>query len=99
MVKAQSSASAALSQAGRISQEGLEQLQSDFTRAREAFQDQLMSDLERSSAKTQSYIEKLSNGLASTLDVVLSKVRITTSAIESQMGNLSDVSLSPKLPI
>ena len=92
MVKIHSSASNALSQATEFSFENIKRLQSDFARAKEAFEHQLLHDLQESSAKTQSYIGKLSETLTSALGATLSKLRATASATESQMASLNDVS-------
>ena len=94
MVQVQSGASSALSRATKISSESLSQLRADFARAKKEFENQLMRDLQESSTKTQSYIEKLSETLTSVFDATLSRLRTMTSATESQVASLNDVSES-----
>ncbi|KAL9127275.1 MAG: hypothetical protein Q9217_003810 [Psora testacea] len=89
MVEMQSDANTALAQTAKMSQESLQQLQKDFVLARQAFNDQLMRDLESSSARTQSYSEKLMAKLESAFQATLSQVRSTTSAVQSEMASLS----------
>lgn len=87
-------ANAALSRATKEANDGLTQLQNNFALAKQMFQDQLMHDLEVSSTKTQSFFEKLVQGMDTAVQSTISKICLTVRAMESDAGNLSEVSPS-----
>ncbi|KAL9637662.1 MAG: hypothetical protein Q9164_002067 [Protoblastenia rupestris] len=89
MVETQSDTNTALAHLAKASLEGLQQLQQDFAVAKQAFQDQLMRDLESSTARMHSYFEKMMSGLDSAFQATLSKVKSTMTTIQSDMGSLS----------
>ena len=87
-------ANAALSRATKEAHDGLNQLQTNFVLAKQLFQDQLMHDLEASSAKTQSVFEKLVKGVDTAVQLTLTKMGLTVRAMESDAASLSEVSQS-----
>ena len=91
MVETQSDTNTALANLAKASLEGLQQLQQDFAVAKQAFQDQLMRDLESSTARMHSYFERMMSGLDSAFQATLSKVKSTMTAVQSDMGSLSKV--------
>lgn len=93
-VETNADANAALSRATKETNDGLNQLQTDFVLAKQMFQDQLVYDLEASSAKTQSFFEKLVKGVDTAVQSTLTKMGLTVRAIESDAASLSEVSQS-----
>lgn len=87
MVKTQSDVNGALSQAVKESNDGLRQLQNDFTLAKLRFQEQLMRDIEASSSKVQSFFEQLVKSLDSAIQTTVSKVTLAARSAESDVAH------------
>ena len=60
------------------------------------FQNQLAHDLDVSSTKTQSFFEKLIQGMDTAVQATIRKMGLTVRAMESDAANLSEVSQSER---
>lgn len=89
-VKTNAEANAALSRATKEANNGLVQLQSNFALAMQMFQNQLAHDLDVSSTKTQSFFEKLIQGMDTAVQATIRKMGLTVRAMESDAANLSE---------
>ena len=90
MVEINADASTALSRATKDANDGL----TDFSLAVQMFKKQLMQDLEISSSKTQSYLEKLLKGMDSAVQSTINKMSSVIRAAETDATNMSEVSPS-----
>ena len=87
MVETGAEASSALERATNEANEALKQLQSDFTVATKTFQAQLLQELDSSTERAQSLLERLINHIQRAVDPVLS----TTKEIQSETAALGKV--------
>jgi len=92
MVDTQFSANSVLSQAAKTSNDQLAQLRTDFAHARQSFKEQLLRDLEESSTKAQTWLDKVIRGMDSALQATLSKVSSAAKGAEYDVTSLGKVS-------
>lgn len=91
MVETSADASSALARATNDANAALINLQSDFALAQKKFQQQLLHDLEASTDKAQSFLERLVNSMDAALQKAIGKVVSATKDLESVTANLSKV--------
>ena len=90
LVETTADANAALAEATRQANAAVSQLQHDFSLAKQAFQKQLMQDLETSTARTQTFLERLIESMDSSVQSAISKVMSAMKDIESTTAEASD---------
>lgn len=89
MIVASSDANSALARASDQANYAVIQLQNDFALAKQGFQDQLVHDLEASTAKTQTLLERLVKSMDTAVQSAMSKMVSATKDIESGTARLS----------
>ncbi|KAL6714378.1 hypothetical protein ACLMJK_007801 [Lecanora helva] len=89
MVETNAEASSALGRATKQANSALEQLQSDFTLARNAFQTQLHQELESSSEQVASFLGRLLKSMETAIHGAMGQVLSSTKDITSETAILS----------
>lgn len=89
MVVNSADASTALAKATTDANAALAQLQFDFTLAKKTFQSQLLQDLDASTEKAQSFLDRLVKSMDAAVQTAMSKVISTTREVESETASLS----------
>jgi len=92
VVETSADASIALGRATDEANVALTQLQLDFTLAKKRFQDELMQDLDASTEKAQSFLQRLVASMDTAVQTAMSKVISATREVESETAHLSQVS-------
>jgi hypothetical protein len=92
MVETNADANSALARATNQANTALMQLQDEFTLAKQDFQSQLLQDLDISTAKAQSFLERLVKSMETALQSAMGKVTSATRDIEADTARLSQVS-------
>lgn len=93
MVETSADASTALRRATNEASAALTGLQSDFDSVRRTFQEQLIQDLDVSTERAQSLLQRLVASMDSAVQIAMSKVLSATKKVESETAHLSQVSL------
>lgn len=96
MVETSADASTALARATEEGNAALTQLQFDFALAKKTFQEQLMQDLDASTEKAQSFLQRLVVSMDTAVQTAMSKVISATREVESETAHLSQVSIREK---
>ena len=91
MVDTNAEANSALARATSQANAALLQLHDEFALAKKTFQEQLMQDLDASTAKTQSFLERLVRSMDVAVQTAMSKLVSTTTEIEADTARLSEV--------
>jgi len=89
VVETTADANLALARATNQTNSVFVQLQNDFALAKQTFQDQLMQDLDASTAKTQSFVERLVKGMEAAVHSAMSRMVSATQEIESNTASMS----------
>ena len=92
MVETNADANSALVRATTQANAALIQLRHEFAVAQQDFQDQLLQDLDSSTAKAQSFLERLVRSMDTAVQTAVSKVTTVTKDIEASTARLSEVS-------
>ncbi|MCJ1273303.1 hypothetical protein MMC21_001093 [Puttea exsequens] len=90
MVETNADANSALAKATNGANMALTQLQNDFAVARQAFQEQLDRDLEISTAKTQTLLERLISNMDSALQSATNKFAAAIHQLDSDTAKISE---------
>lgn len=93
MVETSADASTALKRATNEASAAFTSLQADFNSARRTFQEQLMQDLDVSTEKAQSFLQRLVASMDAAVQTAMSKVLSATRKVETESAHLSQVSL------
>ena len=91
MVDTNAEANSALARATNQANTALLQLHNEFAVAKKTFQEQLMQDLDASTAKAQSFIERLVRSMDAAVHIAMSKLASVTTEIEADTARLSEV--------
>ena len=91
MVDTNAEANSALARATNQANTALLQLHNEFALAKKMFQEQLTQDLDASTAKAQSFIERLVRGMDAAVQIAMSKLASVTIEIEADTARLSEV--------
>lgn len=91
MVETSADASSALARATNDANTALIHLQSDFALAQKEFQQQLLHDLEASTHKAQSFLERLVSSIDAALQTAIGTVVSATKELESVTAILGKV--------
>ncbi len=89
MVEITAEANSALARATNQANTVLIQLQGDFSLAKQTFQEQLMQDLDASTAKTQSFLERLMKSMDAAVQSAISHMDSATKEIELNTAGVS----------
>lgn len=89
MVETSADANSALARATNQANTVILHLQKDFALAKQTFQDQLMQDLDTSTAKTQSFLERLMKSMDTAVQSAMGKLVSATKDIESGTASVS----------
>ena len=92
MVEVDAKANSALAKATNQANAILVQLHDEFALARTTFQEQLLQDLNISTGKAQSFLEKLVRSMEIAVQGAISKIASATTSIEIDTARLTDVS-------
>ena len=95
MMETQAETHTVLAKTTKATYRELATLQKEFEQARHDFQHRLEADIAASSKRAASYLEKLTNGIGTVLDSVLSKVNGAHDAIDSRSASVLTVSVHP----
>ena len=91
MVDTNAEANSALARATSQANAALLQLHDQFALAKNTFQEQLMQDLDASTAKSQSFIERLVRGVDAAVQTAMSNLASVTTEVEADTARLSEV--------
>ncbi len=91
MVDTNAEANSALARATSQANAALLQLHDEFALAKKTFQEQLTQDLDASTAKAQSFIERLVRSMDSAVQIAMGKLASVTTEIEADTARLSEV--------
>ena len=92
MVETNADANSALARATNEANAALIELQNEFALAKRDFQAQLLQDIDVSTAKAQSFLERLVKNMDKAVQTAMSKVSTTTKDIEVKTARLSEAS-------
>ena len=92
MVETSAEASSALGQSTSQANAALIQLQSDFTLAKQNFQEQLLQDIDLSAQKAQSFLERFVNGMDAAVQKATARVLSGLKETESSTASLAEAS-------
>ena len=91
MIETNADANSALARATKQANTALMQLQDEFALAKQDFQSQLLQDLDISTAKAQSFLERLVKSMDTAVQLAMGKVTSATKDIEANTARLSQV--------
>lgn len=91
MVDTNAEANSALARATSQANAALLQLHDQFALAKNAFQEQLMQDLDASTAKAHSFIDRLVRSMDAAVQIAMSNLASLTTEVEADTARLSEV--------
>ena len=91
MVDTNAEANSALARATSQANAALLHLHDEFALAKNTFQEQLMQDLDASTAKSQSFIERLVRSMDAAVQTTMSNLASVTREVETDTARLSQV--------
>lgn len=91
MVDTHAGANSALARATSQANAALLQLHDEFALAKKTFQEQLTQDLDASTAKAQSFLERLVKSMDTAVQIAMGKLVSMTTEIETNTARLSEV--------
>ena len=91
MVDTNAEANSALARATSQANAALLQLHDEFALAKTTFQEQLIQDLVASTAKSQSFVERLVRSMDAAVQTAMSNLASVTREVEADTARLSEV--------